>query len=158
MSANSLWSRRHTVPIVSRRSGRVRLSRSFGEEAEPVLADLELVAVLELLHRLDSLPVEESSIQAAEILDLKRVVVLEQHCVAARDGDIVQEDVAFGRAADRRSLSPGDEMLAGASAAGAHDERRSFGDKLLKRDAGIVLAVLGAEAHRRLGPTLVFGK
>ena len=48
MSGNSPCSRRHTVPIVcSRVAGRVR-SSSFAEEDEPVLADLDLVAVLQL--------------------------------------------------------------------------------------------------------------
>src|SRR5919202_795667 len=88
----------------------------------PVLADLELVAVVQL-RRLDPVPVEESSVQAAQVLDEEPAVALRQDRVLARDGDVVEEDLAVGGAADRRAVALGMEGLPRPAAARADDER-----------------------------------
>ena len=53
-------------------------------------------------------------------------VTLDQHGVIAGNGDVVEEDLAVGRAADARALADRLEALPRPSAAGAHDQRRTF--------------------------------
>ncbi len=53
-------------------------SCSSAEEGQAVLADLELVVVLELRRRLDPPPVDEGAVQAAEVLDRERLAVAER--------------------------------------------------------------------------------
>src|SRR4029450_5079435 len=104
MSGNSACRLRQTVPIVSSRCWSAvastavttlapalcrlasargagtardqtrRVACSFLEEAQLVFADLELVAVLEALCRLDAAAVEEGAVQAPLVLDEERVV------------------------------------------------------------------------------------
>ena len=54
---------------------------------------------------LDALAVDEGAVQAALVLDEPAAVALHEHRVLARDGDVVEEDPAVGRAADRRALA-----------------------------------------------------
>src|SRR5215211_7172923 len=184
MSGNSARSRVHTAPIVSRRARSVvastavtarasalcwlasvgragtvgvltrRVACSFLQEAELVLADLELVAVLQPAG-LDAAAVEERPVQAPLVLDKERVVLVHEHRVLARDGDVVEEDVAVGGAADRRAVSLRDEVLARAAASGADDERGALGADVLERNQATLLRLLGRVAHRRLRPRLV---
>src|SRR6266542_2804996 len=121
---------------------------SLVQETQLVLADLELVAVLEL-RRLDPLPVQERPVEAALVLDEEIAVLLDDRGVLPRDGDIVQEDVAVRGAPDRRALALREEMLARAAATGAHDERRPLGLEVVERDRSLVGDVLRREAHRR---------
>src|SRR5262249_38459825 len=92
------------------------------QERQPVLADLELVAVVEL-PGFDAPAVEECPVEAAEVLDREGVGAPTDDRVAPRDGHVVQEDVAVRRPSDRRLLVVEDERLPRATAAGAHDER-----------------------------------
>src|SRR5215211_6868481 len=182
MSGNSAWRRVQTAPIVSRRSvvastvvttrapalcglasvGRARtvgvLTRrvacSFLQEAELVLADLELVAVLQPAG-LDPAAVQEGPVQAPLVLDEEGVVLVDEHGVLARHGDVVEEDVAIRRAADRRPLALRHEVLTGAAAAGADDERRALRAEVLERHESPLLRLLGRVAHRRLRAGLV---
>src|SRR5512142_1373167 len=149
MSGNSGFSRRHTVPIVSSRSrlGAVALM-SVLEEGQPVLADLDLVAVLEL-GGLDALAVDEGAVQAAAVLDQPAAVTLPQLRVLPRDGDVVEEDPAVRRATDRRAVSLGLEGLPRPAAARADDERRPLHADVAERLEELV-ALLGAEGLRRL--------
>src|SRR5437868_421838 len=127
MSGNSRCSRRQTAPIVrsfSLREGacvavisrpiplpwHVCHSRTACHEGHPVLADLDLVAVLELCA-LDAPTVDEGAVQRALVLDREAAVVLAQDGVPARDGDVVEEDPAVGRAADRGPLALRRERL-----------------------------------------------
>ena len=55
---------------------------------------------------------------------MKLPAALRDDCVLARDGDVVEEDVAVGRAADLVRSPLQRECLARAAAAGADDERR----------------------------------
>src|SRR5438105_7338390 len=127
MSGNSSESRRTTSPI---RSIRVPLptvaltaALSSFDEGQAVLADLELVAVLELLV-VDPPPVDEGAVQRSLVLDEEMAVALDEDGVVARDGDIVEEDLAVGGAADARAIGARSKALPRSAAAGAHDERR----------------------------------
>src|SRR6059058_1695103 len=159
MSGNSAWSRLQTAPIVSSRRCSCRsvagaVVISLLQEGQLVLADLELVAVLEL-PGFDAPAVQERPVETALVLDVEVAVALHQHGVLAGDGDVVEEDVAVRRPADRRPLALRDEMLAGPAAAGADHERRAVGAKLVERDGSVVLPLLGHVAHRRLGARLL---
>src|SRR5581483_6011184 len=132
MSGNSAFSRRQTVPIVRSCSllavavmvGFAPSSlRSSREERQPVLADLELVAVREL-GRVDALPVHEGAVQAPLVLDEPAPLALLEQRVLARDRDVVEEDPAVRRAADRRLAALRRERLARAAPARPDDERR----------------------------------
>src|SRR5919198_2196410 len=183
MSGNSACSRRQTVPIVSSRRSvvasaalttsvpascvlasdggagapeavRRRGACSFLEEAQLVLADLELVPVLEP-PRLNPAAVQEGAVQAPLVLDVEHVVPTQEHRVLARDRNVVQEDVALRRAADRGALALRREVLARPPAPRAHDERRALGAEIFERERGVLVALLGRVAHRRLGARLV---
>src|SRR4051812_47221478 len=106
MSGNSALRRRQTLPIVKSClvEGAVALMRSMQEEGQPVLADLDLVAVLER-RRLDAAAVDEGAVEAAQVLDVPAVVAADERRVSPRDGDVVEEDPAVGRAADRRPVA-----------------------------------------------------
>src|SRR5205823_6947130 len=94
---------------------------SFLQERELVLADLELVAVLEPGRRVDPLPVQEGAVEAPLVLDVEAALPLREDGVFPRDGHVVEEDVALRGAPDRGSLALRDEVLAGPPAAGPHD-------------------------------------
>src|SRR5215207_6808877 len=66
-----------------------------GEEHQLELADLQLVAGDELAV-LDPLPVEVGAVQRADVVDGEAVGAAADLGVAARDGDVVEEDVALG--------------------------------------------------------------
>src|SRR5215208_771638 len=155
MSGNSSRSRRTTSPIRSRRSragfwGVVAFTgvRSALHEGQAVLADLQLVAVLEL-GTVDSLAVDERPVERPLVLDEEPALALDEHCMVARDGDVVEEDVAVGRAADARAPRPGPERLAGAAAARADDERGPL--EGLDGALAEIDDLLGRERLRRLG-------
>ena len=116
--------------LLGRRS--VAVVCSSAQEGQAVLADLELVVVLEL-GRLDPLLVHERAVEAAEVGDRERLAVAHELCVLARDGDVVEEHVALGRAADQRALGRGEEALPRPAAAGANDERRALAREVVQR-------------------------
>src|SRR5581483_7022823 len=66
----------------------VRWRSSALQEGQPVLADLELVAVVELCG-LDAFPVHERAVQAALVLDEPAALPLPQDGVLAGDGHVV---------------------------------------------------------------------
>src|SRR5215216_1990532 len=111
MSGNSSRRRRTTSPILSRRSrcgfcvgalfngARSTSAVSPLDERQPVLPDLELVAVLEL-RAVDPAAVDERAVQRPLVLDEEPPVALDEQGVVAGDGDVVEEDVTLGGAAD----------------------------------------------------------
>src|SRR5688572_13977732 len=101
------------------------------EEGQLVLADLQLVAVVERA-RLDAPAVEEGAVQAPLVLDEELPVAAHDQRVATRDRDVVEEDVAVGRAANGGLLLLEQEVLARAAATGAHDQRRPLGLDLVE--------------------------
>src|SRR5712691_8192920 len=153
MSGNSCFSIPHTVPIVSNRLFET-VAISAIQEGEAVLADLELVAVLEL-RALDTLAVDERAVETPLVLDRERAVRPRQDGVLARDGDVVEEDPAVRRAADRRLLRFGAERLPRPATAGSDDERGAFDPEVLERSLRRAVAFLRRERLRRLGAGLV---
>src|SRR5262249_249496 len=96
MSGNSSESRRTTSPIRSIRllvPRAVFIRASSLDEGQAVLAALGRGAVLEHLVG-DPPSVDEGAVQRALVLDEETPVVLDEHGVVARDGDVVEEDVA----------------------------------------------------------------
>ena len=125
MSGNSSRRRSQTAPIVCRSRGRAR----FGDGR----------------HRrrnvIRYLPIWTSSSSSSTLLSIRRLLtnvplrlprsrivntfaVADELGVPARDRDVVEEDVALGRAADQRPVADRLEALPRPAAAGADDERR----------------------------------
>src|SRR3954447_1469712 len=139
MSSNS-WPRIFaTAPIVSALRGREGASGRGGsprwslliaiamvssalQVAQLVLADLNLVAVLELV-RLDPPAVHVGAVQRSEVVDVVAVLAVNQQRVVARDGDVVEEHPGVRSSPDRNSLGVDREALARAPAARADHER-----------------------------------
>src|SRR5690349_15451189 len=95
---------------------------SLLQAGQPVLADLQLVAVLDR-RRLDPPAVDDRPVEAALVLDPEAVAVTHEQRGLARHRDVVEEDVAVRGAADHRPLPRRPERLARAAAARADDER-----------------------------------
>ena len=107
MSGNSAFRRRQTVPIVRscarRASGRSRDISAGGRSAGICRSGSRRrprAAPTSTRLRLTNVPLRLpwSSIEPA-------AVALDEHGVLARDGDVVEEDAAVGRAPDRRALA-----------------------------------------------------
>src|SRR3954452_9107191 len=134
MSGNSCESCLQTAPIVSDFAWRGASSgpaavppsplaassdtaTSARQVGELVLADLELVAVLQLV-RLDPAPVHVGAVQRAEVVDVDAVAPAHEQRVVARDGHVVEEHLGVGAAPDRHLVAAHEECLARATAAG----------------------------------------
>src|SRR4051794_13297190 len=137
MSGNSCASALQTAPIVSdlrgasassatgsggrsSPSGSSSAMRLPGEVGQLVLADLQLVAVLELVG-VDAPPVDVGAVERAGVVQEPAAGAVHQDRVVARDGHVVEEDLGIGVAADRHALAVERERLARAPAAGADD-------------------------------------
>ena len=94
-------------------------------EDQPVLPDLDLVAVGQL-DGVDPLAVDVRAVEAADVGDREAPVgtAAELH-VAARDGHVVQEDVALRVTAGRGQLAVQQEAAARVRPAAHHQERRA---------------------------------
>src|SRR4029453_14293 len=164
MSGNSSWSRLQTAPMVSRRGRRPSPSRPTSlvavaialarEEGQPVLADLHLVPVLEL-RALDPAAVHVGAVEAVLVVDVIAVVPLHEHRVAARDGDVVQEDLVLRAAPDTDAIAFEAERLPRSPAPGADDQGGTLDTQLSQRDGVVVRDVLRREGHRRVRARLV---
>ena len=168
MSGNSRSSCLQTAPIViafargrrrvgggPARWGRPRSLTAQRQVGELVLADLQLVAVLEAV-RLDPAAVHVGPVERAEVVDVEAVAAPHQQRVVARHGHVVEEDVGVGAPADRPALAREGERLADAPAARADDERGALVGHLVEVDrtelAGLVDLVGRGRARRpRLG-------
>src|SRR5690349_24271929 len=118
MSGNSVCRPLQTAPIVSDFAclggscgGSVApvaassdTATSARQVGELVLADLQLVAVGELV-RLDPAPVDVGAVQRAGVIQEPLARAADQDGVIARDGDVVEEDLRVGGAADRQPLA-----------------------------------------------------
>src|SRR3954453_5547859 len=136
MSGNSACRCRQTAPIVCMRLrlglSAVALIGSFGHEGQAGFPHLDLLSAFEA-GRFDPLAVDVGAVEAAEVLDEELVAAPDQDGVPPGDGDVVEEDLVVGRAADRGALALGQEVLARASAARAHDYRGTLGRELLEQ-------------------------
>src|SRR3954453_2130473 len=131
MSGNSCASALQTAPIVmdfprgvpSSTSGS-SMSAITGltlEERELVLADLQLVAVLEAV-RLDAAAIDVGAVERPEVVEVEVAAAPHEQRVVARDRHVVEEDVGVRPAADRQPVAVEREALADAPAARADDE------------------------------------
>src|ERR671918_894520 len=141
MSSNSWLRILQTAPIVSALRGRepprsrsaavfstafvvlrAATATSALQVAELVLADLDLVRVLELV-RLDAPPVDVRAVQRPEVVDVEAVLAPHDQRVIAGHGDVVEEHLGVRTAPDADPVALDREALARAAAAGANDER-----------------------------------
>src|SRR3954451_10544314 len=93
------------------------LMRSSTEIGELVLADLQLVAVLQLV-RLDPAPVHVRPVEGAEGVDVHAVAAAHDQGVVARDCHVVEEHLGVGAAPEGHLVTAHEERLAGSPAAG----------------------------------------
>src|SRR5919202_2221268 len=98
------------------------LARQVGEL---VLADLELVAVLEAV-RVDPAAAHVGAVERARVVEIPLAGAAHEHRVVARDRDVVEEDLRLRGAPDGQALAAQRERLADAPAAGADDERAAL--------------------------------
>src|SRR2546429_2964253 len=98
-----------------------------------VLADLELVAVLELV-RLDPAPVDVGAVEGAEVVEVEAVPASHQQSVVTRDGHVVQEDPGVRATADRHPVPLDPEALTGPAPARANHQGAALGRHLLDVD------------------------
>src|SRR3954452_21188767 len=151
MSGNSCDNALHTAPIVSdllpllggSSAGPAGtapdappspgIEASSATEAPPprqvgelVLADLQLVAVLEAV-RVDPAAVHVRAVERSRVVQVPRVGPAHEHRVVARHCDVVEEDLRLRRAADRQPLAGERERLAAPAAARADHERAALG-------------------------------
>src|SRR5215211_2455436 len=119
-----------------------------GEEHQLELADLELVAG-DQLAVLDPLPVQVGAVQGADVVDGEGVGPAADLRVAARDGDVVEEDVALGVAPGGDHLLVEQEAAAGVRPA-PHHQHGGVLAQLLDRGEDLFLdlsfEVLGGQA------------
>src|SRR3954447_10682402 len=167
MSGNSCWSALQTPPIVidlPRGASGVSTGGSSMsatalplEERQLVLADLQLVAVLEAV-RLDAPPVDVGAVQRAEVVEVEVAATAHEQRVVARDGDVVEEDVGVRPAPDRHAVAVEREALPHAAAARADDQDRPVLGGVVEVDrdelAGLAHAVGGGRRLTRLGVLL----
>src|SRR5919198_333202 len=166
MSSNSCARIFATAPIVSAFRGRDAPDPARGASgrdpssvataltsplqiAELVLADLDLVAVLEAV-RLDPPPVHVGPVERAEVVDVVAVLAPHDERVVARHGDVVEEHRRIGGPADAHPVLVDREALPRAPSPGANHERRPDAVNLLLQIDRLVLAgLVDAVAHRR---------
>src|SRR3954468_23655208 len=123
---------------------------STGEVGELVLADLQLVAVVEPV-RVDPAAVHVRAVERAGVVEEPGSRPVDEHGVVARDRDVVEEDVGVRGAADRHALAGQRERLAPAAAARADHERAAGRGDVADVDglelAGLVVDDVGGRGH-----------
>src|SRR5918994_2131078 len=141
MSSSSWLRILHTAPIVSAFRGRdpARSEAAFSrvcavlpaatpmsafQVAELVLADLDLVGVLELV-RLDAAAVDVGAVQRSEVIDIQAVLAAHDQRVVAGHRDVVEEHLSIGAASDPDAVAVDREALPRAPPARANHQRRS---------------------------------
>src|SRR5215213_8931511 len=122
-------------------------SSSASQVGELVLADLQLVAVLQPV-RLDPRAVHVCAVERTAVVEVPVVAAAHEQGVVARDGHVVEEHVAVGPTADRQALAVHRKALAGAAPAGADDECGTARDHLFELD-GLDLAGLADPVRGR---------
>src|SRR5581483_3951766 len=133
---------------------RVRADVLTGQEQHPELADLHLVAAGQL-GLLDPLPVHVRAVEAAHVADGEPGAGPVELGVPARDGHVVEEDVAVGVTARGGQLAVQTEPAARVRS--AHDQeqrasRRQRAERRGVREKILAEVVLGpAERDRRGG-------
>src|SRR4051794_1047531 len=132
MSGNSWPSALHTAPMVSDfwppvfgTAGSAGAPSSSATSAcqvrELVLADLQLVAVLEPVG-VDPAPVDVGAVERAGVVEVPAVLAVDEDRVVAGHRDVVEEDAGLRGAADGHPVAAQREGLADPPAARADDE------------------------------------
>src|ERR1044072_5649439 len=98
---------------------------SAREERELVLADLQLVAVLEMVG-LDAVTVDVRAVERAEVVEVPVAAAAHEQGVVARDRDVVEKARAVGTPADRDPIAVQREALPHATAAAPDHQRGSL--------------------------------
>src|SRR5581483_11088776 len=93
-TAHVLLSQRLGTPGPAPPARQRSVALTAGEEHQAVLADLDLVAVVQR-HLVDPLPVDVGAVEAAHVGDCEAGRGAAELDVAPRDGDVVEEDVAL---------------------------------------------------------------
>src|SRR4051812_34514918 len=165
MSGNSCASALQTAPIVmdfprgvpSSTSGS-SMSAITGltlEERELVLADLQLVAVLEAV-RLDAAAIDVGAVERPEVVEVEVAAAPHEQRVVARDRHVVEEDVGVRPAADGQPVAVEREALADAPAARADDEDRAVLRGVVEIDRDELAGLADAVGRgRRVAPGVV---
>ena len=105
------------------------LPRSRAPESQLELAYLQFVA----LHKsvpLDPLAVDVGAVQTVEIFDQEPALITNHPRMMPGHGDVVEEHVAVGTAADGKNVSVESDDLPFPAAAGADDEHRALPEDL----------------------------
>ena len=118
-----------TAALPRRRSG-----RWLGVEDEAELADLDLVAGLQR-GLVDALAVDVGAVERADVADDEAVALAAEVGVLARDGDVVEEDVAVGVPAGVDLVVVEQEARAGVGSAQDDEQRRAGPQRV---DGGLV--------------------
>ncbi len=134
---------------VDRRVWAWRLPWSLLQVAQLVLADLDLVAVLQLVG-LDPAAVDIRAVQRSEVVDVEAVLAADKQRVVARDRDVVEENARVGSSADRNPLVIEGEALPCAAAARANHQRRAVAlHHLVDVDLVHLARLVDRVGHRR---------
>ena len=161
-SGNSAWSWPRTSPIercgpLVRRTPHVDLASGARgraqHEGQHEPADLELVEVTER-GDVDPLVVDVGAVERPGVAHLVAPVVAGDLGVAARDGDVVEEDVGVGMAPERRHRAVEDEGRALVRAPPHHQQAHPRGD-LVEEGAELVLDGLAVLERREAQGGLV---
>src|SRR5215212_3281840 len=117
----SLGDRRRSASLRPLVSSAVAIAISALQVAQLVLADLDLVAVVQPVG-LDPPPVHVGPVEGSQVVDVKAVLAPHDQRVVAGDGDVVEEHGGVGSPADAHAIAVDGEALPRPPAAGANDE------------------------------------
>src|SRR5690242_3995900 len=122
---------------------------SLLQVAELVLADLDLVAVLELMG-LDPPAIDIGAVQRSQVVDVEALVAADEQGVVARHSHVVQEDAGLRGAADRDPVAVEGEALPRPPPARADHQRRAVAlDHLVDVDLVHLARLVDRVGHRR---------
>src|SRR5215208_6375647 len=126
-------------------SSAIALAREVGQL---VLADLQLVAVLEAVG-IDPAAVDVGAVERARVVQVPPARAAHELGVVARDRDVVEEDLGVGRAPDHQALAAQRAGLPDPPAARADDERAALGRDVADVDRAQLARGLIDDVRRR---------
>src|SRR4051794_37934184 len=116
-------------------------------ERQLVLADLQLVALLEPL-RLDAGAIHVGAVERAHVVQVPVLAAADQQRVVAGDRHVVEEDRGVRAPADAQALAVDREALADAPASGPDHERRAMRGDLPDLDRYELARIVDAVGRR----------
>src|SRR5690606_15965102 len=120
-----------------------------GEEHQPELADLHLVAVLQQHRPVDPVAVDVGAVEAADVADREALRTAAELRVPTGHGHVIEEDLALGVAAGVDLLGVEQEPAAGARTALDDQQRAAGRQRVDGRGVGLVERAVVALAPRR---------